>query len=218
MLFHNIFKGSTLLAVATVLSLSTSCIDINDNLNPDEASEDMMKADNLKAGSFFRQMERSIAPFHNVDGNVSTGDYEITQAFNYDALGGYVACLHTNAEWNSLYAFREQARKALFDAAFVRVMAPWNEIHKLAEADNLVALDALASIVKVAGMHRAADTFGSIAYVNYCASGNYDKLEDIYHKFFDELDDAISVLGATVATGNTTMLEEYDIIYGGDLN
>lgn len=216
-MFNNIFKSKTLLAALFVALFSTSCIDDADNLNPDEASDEMMKSDNLKAGSFFRQMERSIAPFHNADGNVSTGDYEITQAFNYDALGGYVACTHSNAEWNSLYAFREQARKALFDAAYVRVMSPWNEIHKLAVADNLTTLDALASVVKVAGMHRAADTFGALTYVNYGSTGNYDSLKDIYTKFFEELDEAITVLTTTVSAGNTTMLETYDIVYGGDL-
>jgi len=218
MILNNIFKRTTVVTGVIMALLSTSCIDTEDNINPDQATDEMMATDNLKAGSFFQQMIRGIAPWQNADGNVSAGDYEITQGFNYDALGGYVACLHNNAEWNSLYFFREQARKAIFDAAFTRVMAPWNEIHKLAEADNLTTLDAIATIVKVAGMHRAADTYGPMPYVNYGKSGNYDPLDQIYAKFFEELDNAITVLNTAIATGSATTLEDYDPVYGGQLS
>lgn len=203
---------------ALALSLfATSCIDDDVNVNPDEATEEMMQTDNLKAGSYFRQMIRSIAPWHNAEGNIASGDYEITQAFNYDALGGYVACLHSNREWNSLYAFRDQARNALFSTAFTRVMAPWNDIHKLAVENKLTTLDALATIAKVAGMHRAADTFGSIPYASFGTSSLYDPLDETYAKFFEELDYAIETLTTAINAGSTTTLEDYDIVYGGNI-
>ncbi len=217
MILKNIFNTRLAVAGVALAFMSTSCIDLEDNINPNEATNDMMATDNLKAGSFFQQMLRGIAPWQNTDGNVSAGDYEITQAFNYDALGGYIACTHTNAEWNSLLFFREQARKSLFDAAYTRVMSPWNEIHKLAVADNLTTLDALATIVKVAGMHRTADSYGPILYVNYGSTGDYDALDKVYAQFFEELDDAITVLNTAITSGSATTLEDYDIVYGGSI-
>ncbi|WP_295729243.1 SusD/RagB family nutrient-binding outer membrane lipoprotein [uncultured Muribaculum sp.] len=219
MSLHDIIKSRTaLLAAVAVGALATSCIDYEDNVNPDEATEEMMTVDNLKAGSFFNQMQRGIILFQNIDGNRSAGDYQITQGYFYDALGGYAAATIANAEWNALYAFKNQGRKAVFDAASVRVMSPWKQIHEMAEAEGLATLDALAAVVKIAAMHRAADTFGSIAYINFGKSPNYDSLEEIYKKFFEELDNSITVLSSTVATGNTTMLADYDVVYGGDLN
>ena len=71
-------------------------------------------------------------------------------------------------------------------------MAPWQSIHKIATEQELPEVDALATIVKVEGMHRIADTFGPIPYVNYGSSSLYDALDLVYNKFFEELDNAIA--------------------------
>lgn len=217
MTFKNIFSGKLAGAAVVIALMSTSCIDYNDNVNPNEATEADMNRDNLKAGSFFSQMIRSIAPWQNADGNNSAGDYEITQGFNYDALGGYVACTHANPEWNSLYAFRNQARNAVFSESFTRVMAPWKEIHTMAVENSNFVLDALATIVKVEGMHRCADAYGSIPYENYGKSSLYNRLDETYDKFFAELDEAIETLLASINAGSTYTMEDYDPVYGGSL-
>lgn len=204
-------------ALAMMMSF-TSCIDDKDNINPEEATPEMMDTDNLKTGAKFRQMIRSIAPWHNAEGNLATGDYQITQAFNYDALGGYVACLHSNREWNSLYYFRNQARNALFSTAFTRIMSPWSDIHKTAEASKLTTVDAMATIAKVAGMHRAADAFGSITYTKFGTTSLYEPLETTYATFFEELERSIESLLAVYNSGTTSALEDYDIAYGGALD
>lgn len=40
---------------------------------------------------------------------------------------------------------------ATFDYAYTGVMAPWQSIHSLAAEQNLPEVDALATVVKVAG-------------------------------------------------------------------
>src|SRR5690606_41593648 len=65
------------------------------------------------------------------------------------------------------------------------------------DEQNLPEIGALATIVKVQGMHRVADAYGPIPYVNYGSGtlqNNYNSLEEIYNKFFEELDEAIEVL------------------------
>ena len=97
-------------------------------------------------------------------------------------------------------------------------MAPWQSIHKIATEQELPEVDALATIVKVEGMHRIADTFGPIPYVNYGSSSLYDALDLVYNKFFEELDNAIEVLSNYV-NGNVDakLMSDYDCVYGGDV-
>lgn len=67
-------------------------------------------------------------------------------------------------------------------------------------------------------MHRIADTFGPIPYVNYGSSSLYDALDLVYNKFFEELDNAIEVLSNYV-NGNVDakLMSDYDCVYGGDV-
>ena len=69
-------------------------------------------------------------------------------------------------------------------------------------------------------MHRVADAYGPIPYCNYGSGilqNEYDALDVIYQKFFDELDEAIDILTDFV-NGNPSakILDKYDLIYQGD--
>src|SRR5690606_16780918 len=69
--------------------------------------------------------------------------------------------------------------------------------------------------------HRVADAYGPIPYINYGSGtlqNNYNSLQEVYAKFFEELDNAIDVL-TLYAQGNpnSTLLKSYDFIYEGNV-
>lgn len=50
----------SILGISLMLLSNISCIDYEDNVNPNEVTEEMMEADNLKTGAFFSQMLRRV--------------------------------------------------------------------------------------------------------------------------------------------------------------
>lgn len=194
----------------------TSCIDLEDNINPNQATEEMMGVDNLKTGSFFSQMQRRVVVIN--DGDKLDSDYQIGQNLSHDLYSGYCAATLGTTNHNGQYNFNSGWLNETWRAAYTGIMAPWRSIHKTAQEQGLEELDALATVMKVQGMHRIADSFGPIAYVNYGESGLYDSLDKVYEKFFEELDHSIEVLGNYVSgTPNAKLMSDHDYIYAGDV-
>ena len=50
----------SILGMSFLLFNNTSCIDYEDNVNPNEVTNAMMEVDNLKTGAFFSQMLLSL--------------------------------------------------------------------------------------------------------------------------------------------------------------
>ena len=218
MILHNIdfLRKYSLLGLSLVLFNNTSCIDYMDNVNPNEVTEEMMGVDNLKTGAVFSQMLRRVVIIN--DGERLDSDYQIAQNLSHDQYAGYTAATLGSTAHNGQYIFQESWVNATFDYAYTGVMAPWQNIHRIATEQGLAEVDALATIVKVAGMHRIADTFGPIPYVNYGTSSLYDPLDEIYKKFFEELGSAIEILGNYVSgNADAKLMTDYDYIYAGSV-
>lgn len=77
---------------------------------------------------------------------------------------------------------------------------------------------AIAEIIKVAAMDRVTDTYGPIPYSKIGEDGKittpYDSQEEVYNKFFEELDDAIKTLGEN---SGSALSASADFVYGGDV-
>jgi hypothetical protein len=174
----------------------------------------MMTSDNLKTGAFFQQMERRVVLI--ADGDILDSDYQIAQNLSHDLFSGYMASTLGNPNNHNRYIWNDQWLNSTYNFAFTGIMAPWKQLHEIAEEQNLSEVDALATVVKVAGMHRIADSYGPIPYISYGSNGLYDSLEDIYKRFFEELDNAIDVLSAYASTGGS-LLSDYDLVYSGDV-
>lgn len=217
MKIYHILPWKNISATGALLLLLcvTSCIDYADNVNPNEATEEMMEVDNLKTASFFSQMLRRVVIIN--DGDKLDSDYQIGQNLSHDLYSGYCAATLGSTNHNGQYNFQSGWINATWNDAYTGIMAPWKSIHDIALQQGLAELDALATIIKVEGMHRVADAFGPITYVNYGESGSYDSLEKVYEKFFEELDNAIDALD-TYASANAKLMSDYDYIYGGDVS
>lgn len=209
--------------MAAVLLVAVSCTSKFDDMNTNqhEATEDQMATDNLKTGAFFSQMQRNVVLFR--DGTNLSSDYQVAQGLSSDLYSGYIAPTGTwyGGVHNGSYYFIQGWIEKTFTSGFASIMPAWQSIDRAATAQGLNEVSALATILKVEGMHRVTDAYGPIPYVNYGSGSlqnNYDAQEDVYRKFFEELDNAINVL-TLYAQGNPggLLLDKYDYIYGGNV-
>lgn len=212
-----------IIALGTFLLLiNSACTDGFDeaNTNDHEATEEMMTHDNLKTGSFFKQLQRSVVIFS--DGKNLDSDYQIAQGLTSDLYSGYLAPTGSwyNGIHNGTYYFIQGWIDKTFRSGFTDAMPAWQSITETADEQNLPEIRAIATVVKVQAMHRVADAYGPIPYINFGSGSlrnNYDGLDEVYKKFFDELDESIDVLTSyAIANPNGTILKKFDYIYSGD--
>lgn len=225
MTVKNIYFFSKVTIVgAAAMALSVACTgNFEDyNTNKHEVTEEMMTHDDLKMSSFIAQMQRNVVLFRFGDVTLDS-DYQIAQGLSSDLYSGYVGATiaEGSGSHNGSYNFIDNWIQKIFNSGYTNIMQPWAEIAKLADEQNRSEAAALATIIKVEGMHRVADTYGPIPYVNYgtgSLQNDYDSLEDVYNKFFEELDESIDVLTTLVQLQpGVKMFEFFDIVYEGDV-
>lgn len=207
----------TILAAALFLG---SCTGQFEEISRDHynAHEEDLAQDNLKVGAMFQQLERSVIVYN--DGTYLDSDYQIMYNLNAEAWCGYMGSTLANANGahNTGWDVYDGWHRRLFTIKYESGMAAFTNIKEFCEKNNLPVQLALASIVKVATMHQVTDYYGPIAYSQTgSVSGNlYDSQEDVYKAFFNELDSAIETLEPYAEAG-TVVLDDYDLVYGGDL-
>lgn len=214
----NIFKG---LAVAVCFStMLTACTKNFEyfNTNQHEATDEQMNHDGLKTGSFFSQMLRTVYIYN--DGVNLDSDYQIAYNLLADSYAGYFAPTinSNNGVHCGSYFMTESWRRAMFSFTYTKGASAYVQLVKAAAEQEQVL--ALANIVKVAFMHRVTDYYGPVPYSMMGGEGNvtYDSQEDIYAQFFEELGAAVDVLNSFKnANPGSSLLAEYDIVYGGDV-
>ncbi|MCD8072194.1 MAG: SusD/RagB family nutrient-binding outer membrane lipoprotein [Alistipes sp.] len=207
--------------VTLTLASCTSKFEVY-NTNPGEATDDMMDTDGLRVGARIRQMQRNVIMF--ADGENLDSDYQIAQNLTNDIYSGFMAPTLDNngGNHNGTYNLNEDWCRLLFIRAYLNIMQPWSKIVEEHENNDLPNELALATIIKVLGMHRIADTYGPIPYSGFVAGSidnNYESLEDVYKKFFEELDESIETLTSLqLANPDDKLLERFDMVYSGDVD
>ena len=179
------------------------------------AHEKEMTEDNLLLGSMFQQLERSVIVYS--DGTYLDSDYQIMYGLCAETWCGYTAPTLSDGK-NSGFLVTDGWHRRMFTVKYEYGMAAYTKLAEFAKENNLDAQLALGKILKVATMHQVTDYYGPIAYSQTgSVSGNlYDSQEEVYKAFFTELGEAIDVL-TPYATAGTTIMEDYDLVYGGDL-
>ena len=222
MVTDKIFSRRRLLFLCALLVILNACTDSFEsyNTNEHEATEEMLSHDNLKTGAFFTQLQRNVVLFD--DGTNLSSDYQVSQGLTSDIYSGYYAPTGTwySGAHNGSYYFITNWIEKTFTSGFSGIMPAWESIVEVAREQDLPEISALATVVKVEAMHRVADAYGPIPYLNYGSGSlenDYDALDQVYETFFAELDSAIDIL-TNYVTGNpdATILADYDLIYGGN--
>lgn len=195
---------------------------IEHNQNPNNATEEQLKYDNLDVGGFITQMETKIMPVLNNADNADANAYQLIYSLMGDIYSGHQGtsdAYGNNGVNNSTYAMIPAWYGAAFPNAYKNEMAPWYFIKKKSETSS-PSTYALAQILKVMAMHRVTDMYGPLPYTQFVAGSTntpYDSQEVIYNSFFTDLDAAISVLTDFVQKNpGAKPLAKFDLIYGGD--
>ncbi|MCC8035387.1 MAG: SusD/RagB family nutrient-binding outer membrane lipoprotein [Rikenellaceae bacterium] len=210
----------TVLVALTVSSCTTKFEDYNTNQH--EATDDMMDTDGLRVGARIRQMQRNVVMF--ADGDNIDSDYQIAQNLTNDIYSGFMSPTldNNNGNHNGTYNLNEDWCRLLFIRAYLNIMQPWSKIVEEHQKNDLPNELALATIIKVLGMHRVADTYGPIPYSGFVAGSvdnDYESLEDVYRTFFAELDEAIETLTSLqLSNPEDKLLERFDMVYSGDVD
>ncbi|MDR0728635.1 MAG: SusD/RagB family nutrient-binding outer membrane lipoprotein [Prevotellaceae bacterium] len=205
-----------LITLVSFIAIGGGCMD--ENVNPNEATDEMMDRDDLRVGSFFSQMLRNVF----IVGEGFDADYQITQNLAGDIFSGYMGSSglwHSNSN-HTTYNLISDWYDAAFNYSFENVMAPWASIKQYTE-EEFPQKYALATIVKIAGMHRITDMYGPLPYTRFgsgALKNPYDSQEDIYLSFFRELDEAVAILTEFYAQSPNAraLSDDYDFIYSGN--
>ncbi|NSL90477.1 SusD/RagB family nutrient-binding outer membrane lipoprotein [Chitinophaga solisilvae] len=216
------FKLYTPLAVITLMMamLSSSCTKNFEEYNTDNTglTDDMLVPDFMYIGGFFPQIQSSI--YFNF-GN-TTGDYQLQQNLMGDVYSGYMMPPNNfrgNIN-NMTYSLVDGWNQSAFNLAYVNVMAPIAEVRRRGAPQAAPEFWAIALILKVEAMHRVTDIYGPIPYSSFGSGGtssSYDKQEDVYKRFFLELDSAVNSLNKYVAEHpGVNLFSKFDMLYAGD--
>ncbi|MCH4147696.1 MAG: SusD/RagB family nutrient-binding outer membrane lipoprotein [Prevotella sp.] len=216
-LFKYIMMGTFVLSVTA--SCTESFSDINTNHH--QLTSDELQNDYQNIGAFFSQMQNRVVLFDDGSGKCLSSDYQVAQGLSSDPYSGYIGLSGTwkSGVHNGSYRFVGGWYNQMFTRAFSEVMPAWVKVKSAAKEQNQPAVGALADIIKVEALHRVTDYYGPIPYIHF-GSGvigtAYDKQEDIYKKFFNELDSAIDIL-TPLAESGSKLLPDYDNIYEGSV-
>lgn len=189
------------------------------NTDPTQPTEDMLQRDYYQLGAFFIQMQKNVIPAGS-SGTDEVNQYQLTDNLQGDIYSGYMGVSNNwnGGQNNSTYGLMPGWYSEMFTRAYLGTMAGWAQIKDRASTPETVAL---ADIIKIAGLHRATDTYGPLPYLNIKAgviNTKYDSQQAIYDSFFKELDNAINVL-TTFSQNfpNSKILASYDLVYQGDI-
>ena len=208
----NMSWQSVLLSVA-LLGLAACTGDFEDiNRNPNQVTEEQMDALNYKTGTKFKSLQSLVIP-------VQEHMYQFNESLSGGPFGGYIGA--TVDTWQTKFeTYNPSAdwRKWPFANVITETYTPYKGIVNGTEDEVAIAF---ARLLRVAIMHRVTDSYGPIPYSklesNESVYVEYDSQEAVYTKMFEELDEAIEILGR-----NTTLPAEawsrYDGVYYGNIS
>ncbi len=208
-------KKSCLLLGIILMAISCTSNFEEYNTNPNEATEDMTKWDNAKTGSFFIQMQQNVLVVAQ-DG-IGTDRYQTVEVMGGDGFIGYFGFPSPSINSAGRYNWNRTSWYGdMFTTNYSKTMNAWRELRNTINDDSDPRF-AIASILKVAAMHRVTDSYGPIPYIKfgYSAEVPYDSQKDVYYKFFEELDEAVNVLDKYAAAGEK-IFSSWDVVYNGD--
>lgn len=210
---------SVFIAVIALCAVSCTSDFLERNTNPEQASEEMLEYDNLRTGSYISQMIVNILPsYQRGEEEYGSASYQVVQGLTGNIFSNYEAAsnsgFHQTNEYNLV---ADGWTKALFEDAYVRAIAPWRKLNAL-RADNPAGA-AFADVLKVASLHRVTDAYGPIPYTGLGSSSihvGYDSQRAVYATMFEDLDNAISVLGE-LSTKEPVFMADYDRVFAGSV-
>lgn len=149
--------------------------------------------------------------------------YQLVESLMSSVLGGYFSDGNGNftasfAHYNPSNNWNRVLMEANSTSIIPTLYTNISMIEGNSEVSGNVVPPAIAKIVKVAAMSRITDAFGPIPYSKIGYDGNiltpYDSQQEVYHKFFEELTEAVGVLNENRASRLNPLIDQ---VYEGDV-
>ena len=208
-----ILKG---ISFIVAVSLLAGCTKGFEEMNKDQfgVRDEQMAQDGLALGGMLQQLERSVILYRYDDDHLDS-DYQIMYNLCAETWVGYMAPTLSDGH-NAGWDVNDGWHRRLFVLKYQDGMGGYKDFEEAALEYGMENELALAKILKVTTMHQVADYYGPIAYSHYGDLSNlYDPLDEVYDQFFQELDGSIEIM-EKVASAGAKLLEDYDLVYGGD--
>lgn len=215
---HSFFSIRSLFLLLGVVMVNGGCTKnfLDYNTNPDEATREMTNWDNVRTGSLFLQMEQNVLVVQQAD--FGSDRYQTVEVMGGDGFVGYFGFPAPDINSAGRYNWdKSEWYGHMFTTNYLKTMNAWREIRKVINNDSDPRF-AMAQILKVAAMHRVTDTYGPIPYLKFGETKEvpYDSQKDVYYRFFEELEHAVSVLDGHAAAGEK-IYSSWDCVFNGDV-
>lgn len=185
---------------------------VNINSNPYEPGD--LSGDDYALGSAMSNLASAV-----ISSDVNTAQF--TDCLLGGPMGGYFA--DSNSGWantiSNYNAKNDWTRVFMNSDRIIPVLySNLNTVKTVSQNTGDPVPYAIAEVIKVAAMDRVTDTYGPIPYSKIGEDGKittpYDSQEEVYNKFFEELDDAIKTLSENSGSALTASA---DYVYSGDV-
>ena len=201
-------------ALTTMLLSSCQADFVDINRDHRQPTEKQLEQDNLNVGGFVTSFEKTIFPVGS-SGTNYVNDYQIPYTLGGACWIGYMAPAQNKWVGRGFPSFALKPwSQYTFNVMAGNAFRNWLDVKKRTTTDPEGF--AVAQIIKVAAVHKAADTYGPIPYSKAGQEGStdaeYDSQEDVYKAMLKELDEAVH----TLANGSHDVFSKYDIIYEGN--
>ena len=205
----NISNMTVALAAAALGAASCTANYEDINRNPYEVTAEDMERDGYAMRSFMTTMQSWVIP-------ADVNQCQFTDLLLGGPYGGYIADANSgfNAGKFSTYDPQSNWSPVFYRVVYTNEMSNFTELCKVTEDENAIAV---AKVVKVAGVHRVADTYGPIPYTQVGTGADpvpLDSEKEVFKAMFADLDAAVEVLTRNRAGMITT---DADRLYGGSL-
>lgn len=202
------------LIVAPLLMGFMSCTGNYMDINSNPYQPGDLTPDDYALGSAMSNLASTV-----ISSDVNTAQF--TDCLLGGPLGGYFA--DSNAGWSNTIsnfnATNDWTRVFLISDRIISTLyGNLNTVRQVSENTNNPVPYAIAQIIKVAAMSRVTDAYGPIPYSKISQDGKitipYDTQEEVYNKFFEELDESITVL---TENRNAALVASADFVYSGNV-
>jgi hypothetical protein len=208
---NNIKKSLICFGLLTLVGCTDNFDEINSN--PDGFTQEELTQDFNHIKGPFTTM------FDNVMVNVPGWKYQVAIDLSGNTWGGYTTAPGFDGSNNLSYALADNWNLWGWEAIYAQVMANYLTVER-ASKGKYDEFYALATIVKVQTLHKAADSWGPIVYSKLGttdAAIGYDSQEEAYGLMFKDLDFAVTELTKRIDAGEKSSFANIDrSTYAGD--
>lgn len=211
-----------------LLLMNVSCLDNFEdiNKNPLYPDKEMEQLDRVLNSAYLPNLQKHVIPVGTAsDGTNLVNKYQVALNLTSDSWAGYMSPRDNKfngGQSSTNFFFIEGWVNNIFGWSLTDVFAPWIQLRNINMTGNNPNKEifAIAQISKIMALHKTTDKFGPIPY-SQVGSGSftveYDSQETVYRSFFEELDEAISVLSDFAAQGNSVVPNASDVVYEGNV-